>query len=85
HLTIDQAKELYFTDYWLKNRYGELISQKIAEQIFDLAVNIGSNPANKIAQSAFNFLSFCLFNYAHNILQLTVDGLIGEKTIAALN
>ena len=74
-LTIDQAKEIYRRDYWYKIRLGEVFSSLISGEIFDTAVNMGRHAAVSIAQRALNFLG-------ENLIE---DGIIGNKTISAMN
>ena len=73
NLTLDQAKERYRFRYW--NGYGLLASQRVANKVFDLAVNIGNRQANKILQQACGDAG----------LPTTVDGAFGTNTIAAAN
>mgnify|MGYP001572800222 CR=1 FL=1 len=74
-LTTAQAKGIYKTDYWLRIRLHEILNVNIAAEIFDTAVNMGRNSAIKIAQESLNFLGE----------DLVIDGIIGLKTIEALN
>lgn len=73
NLTLTEAKERYRIRYW--NGYGMLSSQKIANKVFDLAVNLGNKQANKILQQACG----------ESGLPTTVDGQFGPNTIAAAN
>ncbi len=76
NLTPNTVGFLYHKYFWEPNRYQLIDSQKIANKIFDLCVNIGPH-ANKMLQQAINMAA----------LELTVkeDGIIGSQTIAALN
>ena len=75
NLTRDEAKEIYFRDYWQKNRYGDINNQKIAEKVFDLAVNMGSFRANCLLQIAVNYAG----------TPVVIDGMIGPQTLSAVN
>lgn len=75
-MTEDKATQFYFEYFWKPNGYGKIESQEIATKIFDLAVNMGSYVANKVAQRAVR---------ASIGLRLEEDGIIGLKTIAAFN
>jgi len=80
-LTIDKAKAIYYRDYWMACRLDGVMSDKIAAEIFDTAVNMGIKTAGLIAQRAINFLTV----ETRHALSLHEDGIIGDKTIAALN
>jgi len=74
-LTVLQAEEIYRRDYWDVLRLGEIRKERISSEIFDTAVNMGRRTAIKIAQRALNFLGEDLVD----------DGIIGPKTIEAIN
>lgn len=76
-LTIKQAKDIYYIDYWIACKCDKIQNNKIAEQVFDIAVNHGTFGAGKIIQKAIN-------NSAGRVV-LKVDGAIGKLTIEALN
>lgn len=67
NLTVDQAKDIYKTDYWQVCHCDELPSP-FAISVFDMAVNQGTGKAKRLLQI---------------ILGVDVDGIIGQKTIAA--
>ena len=77
HLTLEQAKDIYYKDYWLKAKC-DLISNhcpKAAIMHFNFAVNIGIERSAKFLQKAINRQGF----------SLTVDGIIGPITLQALS
>ena len=74
-LTKDFAKNIYKTDYYDKCKLEKVNNDKIALSIFDWAVNSGNARAIKKAQLILNELGY----------KLEVDGVIGNKTISALN
>jgi len=74
-LTLAEAKQIYYRDYWKTLNLQKVSSAVIADEIFDTAVNMGRRTAAKIAQESINFLGG----------DLAVDGSIGPSTIAALN
>ena len=74
-LTVDDAKTIYRKFYW---HYDAIDNQNVATKVFDLAVNCGAKPATKMLQQAVNNCS--LWGAT-----LTVDGLLGPKTFAAVN
>lgn len=67
HLTEAQAKDIYRREYWKRVRAGDM-PEKLGMVVMDIAVNNGSGRAAKWLQEAVN---------------VTVDGVIGPKTIAA--
>jgi lysozyme family protein len=69
-LTLEDVKAIYKKFYWNKIKGNEINNQKIAELIFDTAVNMGVRRAVKIAQTC---------------LGVKVDGIVGNKTLNALN
>lgn len=73
-LTREQAVAIYFRDFWSRARYGDL-PDRIAEKVFDLAVNIGPGASALCLQRA---LRAC----GHRV---TEDAAIGDATIAASN
>ena len=73
NLTLEQAKQIYYKDYWLKSK-ADKMPPKLSIIHFDTAVNTGVNTANKILQKALNKQGF----------NLTVDGIIGNKTLSAV-
>jgi lysozyme family protein len=75
-LKKEEAETIYFDYFWLKNNYCELSNQKLANKVFDMAVNLGSMVANKFLQQAYNAL---------NINQLVVDGILGEESVSNIN
>ena len=72
-LTEDDAKAIYKRDYWDKVYGDQITSQLIAENIFDTSVNMGVKTSIKLAQTVLGFSP------------KDVDGIIGKKTISALN
>ncbi|WP_369713424.1 glycosyl hydrolase 108 family protein [Leptotrichia sp. HSP-342] len=74
-LTIDFAKNIYLKKYYLGNKLDKVINDKVALSICDWAVNSGRN-GTKNAQIAINQLTNA---------NLDVDGIIGSKTLEALN
>jgi lysozyme family protein len=69
HLTLDQAKQIYFDGEWTKCCCSELMPPWDLA-VFDAAVNVGSSRAVIWLQKAVG---------------VKADGFIGPKTIAAVN
>lgn len=74
-LTKDFAKSIYLKKYYLGNKLDKVINNKVALSVCDWAVNSGKNGI-KNAQIAINQLTNT---------NLDVDGVIGNKTLEALN
>lgn len=82
-MTDDQIKNLYLKIYYLKpniNLVGE-VSETIAKELFDTGVNIGTKRPITWLQNNLNFLN----NKQQYYNDIIVDGLLGKKTITALN
>jgi lysozyme family protein len=77
NLSVHDANDIYYNYFWIPNRYAQIDSQKIADRIFDLAVNLGSYIANELMQDAINILN------PENAI--VVDGIMGQHTIDAIN
>ncbi len=80
-LTYRWAKKIYHNDYWQVLHAQEIDDQEIAEELFDTAVNCGPEVAQKFLQRTLNALNVKGTKYP----DLVVDGVIGARTIDALN
>lgn len=67
NLTLDQAKGIYFRDYWLRCKCDK-IADALSVAVFDYAVNSGVKRAIKDLQK---------------VLRVEVDGVIGNQTLGA--
>lgn len=72
-LTIEQAKHIYYTDYYKKFNIDKISNIKIALSIFDWSVNSGFWGTRK-AQNTLVDLGY----------SLKVDGIIGANSLKAL-
>lgn len=75
NLTLEKAKLIYERDYWNKMRLSLLESTKIMVEIFDFGVNAGPKRAIIAIQRALKLIDF----------EVRVDGIIGNKTVSAIN
>ncbi len=73
NLTLEQAKEIYYNDFYLRYKI-ERLPEHIRKITFDMCVNFGARGAVKVLQEA------CNYKGRNN---LVVDGMIGPKTINA--
>jgi lysozyme family protein len=74
-MTRPMAVAVYESGFWLPNRLRDVKSQLLATKIFDMAVNMGSKQAWKLVQRSLTA----------NGQGCVDDGVVGPKTIAALN
>lgn len=75
NLTQNQAKKIYYEEFWLKNKCHFIDSNEVAAKLFDMTVNMGAKQAIKLLQQALNNMG----------ITLKVDGMIGNATITAVN
>lgn len=80
-LVVDKmvAKRLFYEHFWKPNRCGEIAYEELAIKLFDLSVLMGVHTAAKLLQKAYNVLT------PDPEWQLKVDGLVGPKTLHAVN
>lgn len=80
-LTIEQAKHIYYRDFW-NTKQMELSSiddEKIAIELFDTAVNMGVGVASKFLQEALNLMN----RNQKDWNDLVIDGFCGVETFKA--
>lgn len=70
NLTKTEAEAIYKKNYWDKIKGDDITSQSVAELLFDYAVHSGVSKAAKSIQQ---------------LVGVTTDGVIGQKTIQAIN
>lgn len=75
NMTQEDAEHLYLHGFWLPNKLDRLLSELVAVKMLDMCVNMGSKQAWKLAQRAANRMGN----------DLIVDGIVGPKTIDAIN
>ena len=73
-LTKEQAKDIYYKEFYLKNKIDDITNYKMALTIFDWLVNSGTWAIKK-AQ-----LTLCNLGY-----KVDIDGIIGRDTLNSLN
>ena len=76
-MTAEQAKEIYKTEFWEKYGYDMIENSDVATKIFDMCVNMGPRQAHKLVQRACNAVT--------NDDTLSVDGVLGKKSLGAIN
>jgi lysozyme family protein len=75
NLTRDQARQIYFVDFWMKAKCESIDDENIATKFFDLAVHTGIPQAIKLIQRASRAAG----------TQVAEDGIIGSITLKAIN
>ena len=73
--------EFYKEYYWNKFLGNEILSQNIADEMFDTSVNLGIEKSVIFLQEALNYLNRNELLYP----DLVVDGVIGNNTMNALD
>ncbi len=76
NLTREEAIKIYQTDWWERYHYSVIDHQVIATKVFDMAVNMGAKQAHICLQRALR---------AATEKPLPEDGILGEKTVVAIN
>lgn len=81
-LPLDKAREIYKASYWDTLRLDDIaaLSYPVAKEVFDTGVNMGQGRAGQFLQRALNALNRRGADFA----DMTVDGLVGPVTVAAL-
>lgn len=74
-IPFNKVKEIYYKEYWEKTNAHNIENFNISFFLFDFAVNAGVKTACKKLQTAINKVSGG---------SLVIDGIIGEKTINAI-
>ena len=73
NLTREEAKQIYYEDYWTPSKADQL-SNQLREVYFDMVVNFGMRGAARVLQQACN---------GKNTYKIKVDGRVGVATISA--
>jgi lysozyme family protein len=81
-MTQQVARDIYAQRYWHAPRFSDVaaFSELVAEELLDTGVNMGPSVAGKFLQRALNVLNQGDKLYPNT----TVDGSVGNMTIAAL-
>lgn len=77
--TEKQAIDIYRKDWWDRYGFDRIDSDRIANKLFDMSVNMGSATAFKLMQSAYNSL---LPPVGPHIEE---DGVLGPITVQCIN
>ena len=77
NLRLSQAKAIYKQEFWDNANFDKIVNQEYCNYIFDMAVNIGINPAIKCVQRA-------CWAVQRDWHHLKDDGILAEQTLAAI-
>jgi len=80
NLTADAAKGIYWSDFWAPLALDEVSSWRVAAEVFEMSVHGGKRWGVRLTQQALN-----MFFAARDQTKLIEDGLMGPKTLGALN
>ena len=69
-LTQNEAREIYYRDYYLKINADKINESLLALQLFDMAINAGVKQASKLLQT---------------LVGVKADGIIGPISLKAIN
>jgi lysozyme family protein len=76
-MSIEKAKEVYWTHIWDKLGLGRIVDTKVATKVFDMVVNMGEKWGFTLLQRAVNDREW--------VPPLIVDGKLGPATLSAVN
>ncbi len=77
----NEVKDFYRLEFWNKIRGDILPTQNIANELFESSINLGVPVASEFLQKTINLLN----RNTHLYPDITVDGIIGNQTLSALN
>ena len=72
-LTLEDAKKIYYRDFWQKGKFEEILDDLVATQVFDFSVNLGIRASVIVLQRALRSVG----------INVQEDGLMGSQTLYA--
>ena len=75
NLTLEEAKKIYYRDYWVKNKCNVIFNYWLSSKLFDMSVNMGCKQAGIILQRSLRSVLG---------IKLSEDGIIGPQTLDAV-
>lgn len=78
-LSLNDAKLIYFNDYWKTSGADQMLKYELALELFDTGVNMGPGMSRTFLQQALNLMN----RNGKDFPDLLVDGDIGKLTITA--
>jgi lysozyme family protein len=79
NLTLQDAKEIYYRDFWKANGLDNIIKYELALELFGTGVDMGVGIAPRFLQEALNLMN----RNQRDFPDLKVDGKIGPISIEA--
>ncbi len=81
-LPLDKAKDIYATEFWDPLQCDQIAaySQKVANEVFDTAVNMGTRVSALFLQKSLNALNRNKEDYG----DIVMDGKMGLSTVGAI-
>ncbi len=76
NLTQTEADEIYYKDWYLRNKYNQIKNEDILTKIMDFSVNAGSGQSSKLVKRAINRISS---------EKIPVNGIMDKQTIQIIN
>lgn len=76
-LNINQAKKIYYNEFWIHAPFDKINNPDVVSYIFDAAINMGISPAIK-----------CLQRAVWSVMKdrcIVDDGILGDETLAIVN
>lgn len=73
------AKRFYEEEFWEPLQLGKVHAQSVADEVLDIAVNLGKDRAVKLAQYGYNLAR------PRDRDEIAVDGVVGPETLGAIN
>jgi lysozyme family protein len=73
-LTLDQARNIYKSEFWDHHLYEKIVDQHVANYVFDMVIHHGEHQAIKILQRAL----WAVYQHIHVVVD---DGILGSKTL----
>jgi len=83
-LTRQQAIDIYRRDFWDRLRGDEIPNDRVGYMLMDMAVNMGIIAAVREFQTAINYAGRVMMSLPEKWQNIVVDGIIGRRTIEAL-
>ena len=84
NLPWKKAKEIYYKEYWHRNKYNKIKNRRIAKEVLEQAINLPTIvfKSRKVLKANYHLQkAYCLASDE----EIAVDGIIGNETLEAVN
>ena len=75
NLTIEQAKQIYYCDFWQKIPFEKIVSDEISTKLFSICINMGNLAGVRCIQRALRAVDCVVKD----------DGILGNITLKSVN